>query len=171
MTAVYERCGENIWSSRRSSATVNFRPPLFRAGKAEKAAWGGAPGSRRTPIRRARLMTRLFHSFAGRPAAEMTPVLRVRRRCSDSAEFTTWRGIRMWNPAENGTCGWGMTAEEEKEKRINFISVRRLVNERIEKNKCNWKIVKLDKSEDRNEGMLILLQFCYPNVIWYITNN
>ncbi|KYN36421.1 hypothetical protein ALC56_09381 [Trachymyrmex septentrionalis] len=77
MTAVYERCGENIRSSQWSSATVNFRPPLFRAGKAEKAAGGSRPvqGMHSTSrhSRRARLTTRLFHSFAGRPAAEMMP--------------------------------------------------------------------------------------------------
>lgn len=77
ITAVYERCGENIWSSQWSSATVNFRPPLFRAGKAEKAAGGSRPvqGMHSTSrhSRRARLTTRLFHSFAGRPVTEMMP--------------------------------------------------------------------------------------------------
>ncbi|TGZ55894.1 Uncharacterized protein DBV15_06043 [Temnothorax longispinosus] len=122
VTAVYERCGENIRSSRRSSATVNFRPPIVSSGKGRKGR--GSRGAQRDTTREIThldvykrhvqrlplpnfrvLTTRLFHSFAGRSVAEMTPILRVRRRCSDSMEFTTRRGVRTGNPAENGTCG------------------------------------------------------------------
>lgn len=127
MTAVYERCGENIRSSRRSSATVNFRSPLFRAGKAEKTAGGSRPvqGVQRASMRRARLTTRLFHSFAGRTRnTEMTPA------CFATSTMFGFGGIYdvAWRTeiyVENETSMWLKDDSREKKGRklISFLPV------------------------------------------------